>query len=174
MYGLLEPIDIKAMEGVFQKLLNDKNVPVNGSHWGSLISVYGSVLKDLPKAIETFERCASHPSSLKSEHPMPDAVVYEALLGVFVSLHRMDLAPEYLDKLAKSGAHWTAYISNTLIKGYAAAGDIQKARQTFEMMHDPPFGIAATNNHAPHSPTEPHARADEPIFREVRGALGLG
>ena len=99
---------------------------------------------------------------------MPDAVSYEALINVFVTLRRTDLIPVYMDRFQSSGVHMTAYIANLLIKGYAVAGELEKARAVFTGLVDPPSGVAAPNNHAPHelaatTPVHPHA----PVYREV-------
>jgi hypothetical protein len=62
----------------------------------------------------------------------------------------------------------TAYIANFMIKGYAAAGDLIKARSIFEGLEDPPEGLAAPNNHAPHEGTPAKAIfASTPVYREV-------
>jgi pentatricopeptide repeat protein len=126
-YGTIEPVDIKAMQGMFQRLCDD-NVQVQGTHWGSLINAYGCVKKDLNKAIQVFDSIASHPTTLKSNAILPDAVAYEALINVFVTLRRTDLIPVYMDRLTASGVHMTAYIANLLIKGYAVGGDLARAR----------------------------------------------
>ena len=99
---------------------------------------------------------------------MPEAVSYEALINVFVTLRRTDLIPVYMDRFQSSGVHMTAYIANLLIKGYAVAGELEKARGVFANLADPPTGVAAPNNHAPHeldatAPVHPHA----PVYREV-------
>ena len=166
-YGTIEPVDITAMEQTFAALCADTFVQVHGTHWGSLINAYGCVQKDLDRAIEVFESIASHPSTRKGS-PMPDAVSYEALINVFVTLRRTDLIPVYMDRFQSSGVHMTAYIANLLIKGYAVAGELEKARAVFAGLVDPPTGIAALNNHAPHeldatAPVHPHA----PVYREV-------
>jgi len=69
-----------------------------------------------------------------------------------------------------------------LIKGYAVAGELEKARDVFAGLLDPPTGVAAPNNHAPHEldATAPaHPRA--PVYREpstweamIRAELGNG
>jgi pentatricopeptide repeat protein len=166
-YGTIEPVDIAAMEQTFATLCADKSVRVLGTHWGSLINAYGCVQKNLDRAIEVFESIVSHPSTLKGS-PMPDAISYEALINVFVTLRRVDLIPVYMDRFRSSGVHMTAYIANLLIKGYAVAGELEKARNVFESLVDPPTGIAAPNNHAPHeleatSMVHPNA----PVYREV-------
>ena len=166
-YGTIEPVNITAMEQTFATLCTDKSVQVQGTHWGSLINAYGCVQKDLDRAVEVFETIASHPSTRKGG-PMPEAVSYEALINVFVTLRRTDLIPVYMDRFQSSGVHMTAYIANLLIKGYAVAGELEKARGVFANLADPPTGVAAPNNHAPHeldatAPVHPHA----PVYREV-------
>jgi pentatricopeptide repeat protein len=170
-YGTIEPIDIPAMEKTFARLCADDSVQVMGTHWGSLVNAYGCVQKDLDRAIEVFESIASHPSTLK-HNPMPDAVSYEALINVLVTLRRTDLIPVYMDRFQSSGVHMTAYIANLLIKGYAVAGELEKARGVFESLVDPPTGVAAPNNHAPHELKTPllvHPSA--PVYREVSSPI---
>ncbi|KAG1856308.1 hypothetical protein C8R48DRAFT_776128 [Suillus tomentosus] len=138
-YGTIEPVDVRAMEGVFELLRNNRSVVLQGSHWAALINAYGCVKKDLRKAISTFDSI-----------PTPDAVAYESLINVLVINKQMALAPSYMEKLKSSGVHMTAYIANLLIKGYAAAGDVEEARRIFENLVDPPSGVAASGNHVPH------------------------
>lgn len=168
-YGTIEPVDFNALDNVFSTLCGDQRVPVAGSHWASLINAYGCVAKNLDGAIAIFENVGKHPSSLMSARPMPDAVVYEALINVLVTLHRMDLVPQYMERLSQSGIHMTAYVANLLIKGHAAGGNIELARATFETLLDPPEGVAAPNNHVPHGAAEnqPPPSPDAPVYREV-------
>lgn len=166
-YGTIEPINITAMEQTFAKLCTDNSVQVLGTHWGTLINAYGCVQKDLDRAIDVFESIACHPSTRKHV-PMPDAVAYEALINVFVTLRRTDLIPVYMDRFQSSGVHMTAYIANLLIKGYAIAGELEKARSVFTSLADPPTGVAAPNNHAPHKlDTTVPIPSYAPVYREV-------
>jgi len=155
---------------------------VQGSHWAALINAYGCVGRDLEKATALFDSIEKHPSTLVSRMQLPDAVTYEALINVLVTLRRTDLVPMYLEGLQRSGVHMTAYIANLLIRGYAAAGDIQQARVVFESLADPPVGVAAPNNHAPHNTSVGRRISpDELVYREpstweamVRAELGSG
>jgi pentatricopeptide repeat protein len=141
---------------------------VQGSHWAALINAHGCVGKDLDKAIAVFNSIEKHPSTLTSRARLPDAVAFEALINVFVTLRRTDLVPVYLERLQQSGVHMTAYIANLLIRGYAAAGNIEEARKVFESLADPPVGVAAPHNHAPHdSSVPPRISTDEFVYREV-------
>jgi len=181
-YGTIAPIDIKTMEKTFTQLVDDRSVTVQGSHWAALINAYGCVGKDIDKAIAVFDSIEVHPSTLTSGAQLPDAVAFEALINVFVTLRRTDLVPTYLERLQRSGVHMTAYIANLLIRGYAAAGDIEKARKVFESLADPPVGVAAPHNHASHDTSAARRISpNELVYREpstwetmVRAELGNG
>lgn len=157
------------MEKTFAQLVKDKSVTVQGSHWAALINAHGCAGRDLDKAIAVFDSIKKHPSTLASGAQLPDAVAFESLINVLVTRRRTDLIPTYLERLQRSRVHMTAYIANLLIRGYAAAGDIEKARMVFESLANPPVGVAAPHNHAPHDtsvmrPISP----DELVYREVR------
>ncbi|KAA1465885.1 hypothetical protein DENSPDRAFT_830571 [Dentipellis sp. KUC8613] len=182
-YGTIEPVQFKNVEETFAQLVGDKSVTVQGSHWAAMINAYGCVAKNLEKAASIFDSIAMHVTTLSNSRPLPDAITYEAMINVLVTLRRTDLIPHYIERLQKSGIHMTAYIANLLIRGHAASGDIEKARAVFESLSDPPVGVAAPNNHAPHDgsvaprPVSP----DDPIYREpstweamVRAELGNG
>lgn len=173
-YGSIEPVDADALENVFNEVVQSPERLLQNTHWASLINAYGCVQKDLNKALATFDSIAAHPLTVRSETILPDAVVFEALLNVLVTWRRMDLVPGYLERLAASGIHMTAYIANLLIKGYAATNDIQRARDIFESLADPPIGVAAPNNHARHPSDNQQGSfvpTDAPIYREVRAIL---
>ncbi|KAF8996793.1 hypothetical protein BDQ17DRAFT_1363957 [Cyathus striatus] len=148
-YGALEPIDSEKMEEVFQELRNAPDVKLQGIHFAALINSYGCVQKNVDKAIEVFESIPSYkvPEAL-------DAVVFEAIFN-----------------MAAAGVHMTAYIANTLIKGYALWG-----------LMDAPVGVAAPNNHAPHDPEmTQNVSPTAPVYREpstweamIRAELGAG
>ncbi|QRW01656.1 pentatricopeptide repeat-containing protein 5, mitochondrial [Ceratobasidium sp. AG-Ba] len=177
-YGSIEPVDLASMEDVFKRLQQDRHVAVQGAHWAALINAYGCSAHNLEQALATFERIPAH--------AQPDAVAFEALFNVIVSNHRVDLVPVYLERMANVGVHMTAYIGNLLIKGYASAGQLERARGVFESMSDPPVGLAAVHNHPGHS----HVHGSEgdmlvpvgaPVYREpstweamVRAELGAG
>ena len=187
-YGCIEPIDLPAMEKVFQDLVADRSVSVQGTHWAALINAYGCVHKDLDKALALFDSISTHTSTKASSVHLPDAVVYEALINSLVTLRRMDLVPTYLERLKASGIHMTAYIANLLIKGYASVNQIEESRAIFESLQDPQEGVAAPHNHAPHQNKQPHGHSsavsvpvDAPVYREpstweamVRAELGNG
>jgi hypothetical protein len=47
-----------------------------------------------------------------------------------------------------------------------------RAREIFESLADPPFGVAAPNNHASHHAAEPtEVSVSDLVYREVRSPL---
>jgi len=160
------------MEKTFSQLVKDNRVEVQGAHWAALINAYGCVGRDLDKAIEVFDSIEKHPNTLTSGARLPDAVSFEALINVIVTLRRTDLVSGYLGRLKRSGVHMTAYIANLLIRGYASAGDIEQARAVFESLADPPVGVAAPHNHAPHDASvAPRLSPGQLVYREVSTIL---
>ncbi|KAN0062410.1 hypothetical protein ACQY0O_005294 [Thecaphora frezii] len=167
LYGAIEPVQPEKMEEVFDQIVNDGSVAVQGTHWASLINCYGCFLHDLDKAIATFESIATHPSTQanKGRTTLPDAVSFEALLAVFVAHHRTDLMRSHLAKMRDSGIRMTAYVANLLIRGYSMDGPagLEEARQLFESMVEPAAGVAAPGNHPPraHGAGAPNAASSE-------------
>ena len=153
VYGALEPVRPEKMMEVFESLVADPNVSVQGTHWASLINSFGCMLHDLDRAIATFESIATHPSTVSSKGTakLPDAVAFEALLSVFLVHQRPDLIRTYMEKMKDSGIKMTAYVANMLIRGYALEGQsgLDEARQLFENMLEPAAGVAAVGNHPP-------------------------
>ncbi|KAF7308587.1 hypothetical protein HMN09_00707900 [Mycena chlorophos] len=177
VYGALEPVDIPSMMKIWAELLANPSVALQGTHFASLIHAYGVASKDLDKAVEIFDSIPTFPNA-----PARDAVVFEALINALVAHKRTDLVSHYTALMRSEGVHMTAYIANFLIKGYADAGDMEQARALFEGLVDPPAGVAAAYNHAPHEPSASVAVDPmEPVYREpstwevmVRAELGSG
>lgn len=169
-YGSIEPVDAVAMEQVFTQVTSGRKPLVQGTHWASLIHSIGCVQKDLDRALALFDSIADHPSTTLSGVRLPDAVVFESLIDVLAAHRRVDLIPHYVSQLHTLGIHMTAYIANLLIKAYASAGGIEHAREIFEGLADPPEGMAALHNHAPHdamSGDHSQVPVDAPVYREV-------
>ncbi|EOR01744.1 hypothetical protein J056_003980 [Wallemia ichthyophaga EXF-994] len=159
-YGSIEPVDKGSLYKVFETVVNDPRVKVSDTHWASLIHSAGCIEKDVDGAVEIFDSIETHPSNRQGE--LPDAIVYESLLNVFVENQRQDLIPKLLESIKASNIHQTAYISNLLIRGYASSGDMSKSREVFEAMVDPPMGAAANGNH----PNDLDSIDSAVVFRE--------
>ncbi|KAJ9116850.1 hypothetical protein QFC22_004507 [Naganishia vaughanmartiniae] len=143
-YGTLQPIDLDAMQKVFDNLCRDRRIDVQGTHWASLIHAYGNVAGQPEKAIEIFESIPSH-ASTRSKDIEP--VCWEAILNVLASAKMADRMEEYVSRMRQQHIRPTAYINNMLIRGYAAVDKLEKSREIFEGMQDAVMGVAAPNNH---------------------------
>ncbi|EJU05986.1 hypothetical protein DACRYDRAFT_19322 [Dacryopinax primogenitus] len=181
-YGLIEPVDMSAVQIVFDQLVARKDLQVQGNHWASLITAWGCSCKDVERARSIFDSILSHPTTLRSGQKLPDAQTWEAFINVLVTQHRFDLLGPTLENLHQSGVHMTAYIANVVIRGYASAGSIEQARAVFEGMRDPPEGMAASFNHLAYNSVESiPVSTDAPVYREpstyeamIRAEMGVG
>lgn len=161
---VIEPIDIAKVEEVFQTIAKNPHLELQSNHFTTLINAYGCVLHDLDKAIAIFDSIPTYPRA-----PPLDALAIEAMMNVLAVHRRADLIPEYIAKMNFAGIHMTAYIVNAMIRTYAVVGDLEQARGVFESLIDPPQGVAALHNHAPHDPSaSPVVDPMEPVYREVR------
>jgi len=178
-YGMIEPVDMSAVQIVFDQLVASRHLKVQGTHWASLVTAWGCSCKDVERAQAVFDSIQAHPTTIASGTRLPDAQVWEALVNVIVTQHRFDLLSGTLENLRHSGIHMTAYIANVVTRGYSTAGDIEQARKVFESMDDPPEGMAASNNHT--STEMQTVASDAPVYREpstweamIRAEMGAG
>lgn len=161
---VLEPINIHKVEQIFQQIVQNKDIELQSMHFATLINAHGCVLKNLDQAIAIFDSIDSYRNA-----PAMDALITETMINVLVANRRVDLIPEFIAKMSFAGVHMTAYVVNAMIRGYAVAGDLEQARTIFESLSDPPQGVAALHNHAPHNPTASmNVSVMEPVYREVR------
>ncbi|WVQ94692.1 hypothetical protein IAU59_001772 [Kwoniella sp. CBS 9459] len=138
-YATLAPIDLEAMENVFAEIQSNPAVPLQGTHWASLITAYGLHANDLSKSKEIFDRIPANTTR--------EAVVWEAMLNVLSQKGSVDELESIRQKMISTGVQPTAYVYNALINGYSRAHDIATAREVFESMGDSVTGVAAPNNH---------------------------
>lgn len=143
-YGTLSPTDLTAMNRVFGELCADRKVPVQGTHWASLVMAFGLHGGDVDKALSVFDSIGSHPSASSR---VPEPVVWEAILNVLGQKGSLEQLEAMRARLDQSGVRPTAYVCNVLIAGYATHGRIDRAREVFEAMADSVTGVAAPNNH---------------------------
>lgn len=185
-YAVLQPIDLPAMERVFNDICGDSEVRVQGTHWASLISAYGISGNDLDKALQLFESIPSHPRARVDLRSEP--VVWEAVLNVVAQKGSVEQMEAIRNRMIQLGARSTAYVHNVLITGYARAGLAEKAREVFASMGDSVTGVAAPNNHPQLLTSSGHVkpstvtdRPTEIVYREpstyesmIRAELSVG
>ncbi|GAA6042011.1 hypothetical protein JCM8097_009144 [Rhodosporidiobolus ruineniae] len=159
--------DLESMRKVFDRLVRDKHVKVSGAHWASMITAYGIGAKDAERAVALFDSIPAHPSTAHNPNgPLPDAVVYEALLNALIANGRAELCDKYLEEMRDKGVRMTAYVANTLIKGYTALSLFPAARRIFAAMAEPASGVASAGNH----PIDRHPKHHHLASRAGAGA----
>lgn len=126
-YSSLEPVNLDAAEAVLEEM-KAANVPPEAVHYGTLIHAKGCVTHDMAGARATFD------SIVSSGVIKPTDNLYQNLLEAMVANHEVSQTQEILDDMAARGVGMTPYIANTLIHGWAGAGDIAQAKAIFDAL----------------------------------------
>ncbi|KAL3465759.1 hypothetical protein BJX64DRAFT_274866 [Aspergillus heterothallicus] len=119
-HASLEPVDMQAAEKVLETIKASRQEP-EAVHYASLIHAKGCVMRDMESALKVFKSAVSNPKV----HVQP--CLYQALLESMVANHQVGKTESIVEDMAKRRVEMTAYIANTLIHGWAAEGNLQKA-----------------------------------------------
>ncbi|KAG0094760.1 hypothetical protein BGZ93_006809 [Podila epicladia] len=128
-HACIQPYDLTEANRLIQSL---KRGPVKASesHYGALIHAYGVEHRDLSTAETVFE-------NMRRSGIMPKGPAYQSLIESYITDGQVNKAVELRNQLLESGQSSSAYIENTLIRGYGQTSDIALAEQVFEAMSDP-------------------------------------
>lgn len=124
-YATLEPVNLAAAEAVLDDMKANGVTP-EAVHYGSLIHARGCVLSDMTGARAVFD------SVLADSLIKPTDNLYQNLLEAMVANHQVEETDAILADMHARGIATTPYIANTLIHGWAGAGDIQKAKAIYD------------------------------------------
>ncbi|KAL2761082.1 hypothetical protein ACRALDRAFT_1045771 [Sodiomyces alcalophilus JCM 7366] len=119
-HATLEPVDLAAAESVLESIRasGQKPEPV---HYASLIHARGCVLHDLDGARKVFD-------SVMRDRAVPaHSSLFQALFEAMVANHRVAETEPVLGLMRRRGIELTPYIANTLIHGWAAEKNIDRA-----------------------------------------------
>ncbi|KAF9923984.1 hypothetical protein FBU30_005970 [Linnemannia zychae] len=128
-FACIQPFDMTEAHRLIQSL---KRGPVRASeaHYGALIHAYGVEHGDVSTAESVFQTmCASG--------IVPKGPAYQSLIESLIANNQVARAVQVRIDLLKSGQPSSAYIENTLIKGYGQDGKIEAAEAIFDAMQDP-------------------------------------
>ncbi|KAL2825571.1 hypothetical protein BDW59DRAFT_145989 [Aspergillus cavernicola] len=123
-HASLEPVDMQAAEKVLETIKTSGQQP-EAVHYASLIHAQGCVMRDMEAAHNIFKSAVSNPKV----HLQP--CLYQALLESMVANHQVAQTEVIVEGMAKRRVEMTAYIANTLIHGWAAEGNVQKAKTIY-------------------------------------------
>ena len=126
-HATLEPIDLHAAEAILGDIRASGMQP-EAVHYGSLIHAKGCVMHDMPAARATFD------SVLSDGTIRPTDTLYQNLFEAMVANHQVSATSKVLEDMIARNVSLTPYIANTLIHGWAAEGNIAKAKSIYDSL----------------------------------------
>jgi len=123
-HATLEPIDIKAADAVLDQIRAVGQHP-EANHYASLIRARGCVLHDMDGARQLFDSVA------RDSTVAPEPCLYQSLFDAMVANHRITDSESLLGDMRKRRVAFTPYIANTLIHGWAAEKNINRAKDMY-------------------------------------------
>ncbi|KAI1295706.1 hypothetical protein EDD11_007845 [Mortierella claussenii] len=128
-FACIQPYDLTEANRLIQSL---KRGPVRATeaNYGALIHAYGVEHRDVSTAESVF-------SNMRAAGVVPKGPAYQSLIESFIANNQVSQAVTVRDQLLQSGQPSSAYIENTLIRGFGSEKDIGKAEEIFEAMMDP-------------------------------------
>ncbi|KAG0260749.1 hypothetical protein BG011_001646 [Mortierella polycephala] len=137
-FACIQPYDLTEANHLIESL---KRGPVRASeaHYGALIHAYGVQHGDVSTAETVFQ-------NMRASGIIPKGPAYQSLIESFIASNQVSRAVSVRDDLLKSGQSSSAYIENTLIRGYGLEKQIRAAEEIFEAMLDPCSAPSKKNN----------------------------
>lgn len=124
-HATLEPVDMAAAEDVLDMIRASGQRP-EPVHFASLIHSRGCVLHDMEGARRVFD-------VLVKDSMVPlSASLYQALFEAMVANHKVADTEPLLKQMRQQRIELTPYIANTLIHGWAAENNIDKAQAIYD------------------------------------------
>jgi pentatricopeptide repeat protein len=124
-HASLDPIDMPAAERVLADM-QAAGVQPDAVHYASLVHAKGCVQHDLPAARKVFD------SVLADRRVRLQPCLYQALFEAMVATDHVADTEEVLSGMKQRNVEMTAYIANTLIHGWAAEGNVAKAKTIYD------------------------------------------
>ncbi|RAK96655.1 pentatricopeptide repeat protein [Aspergillus ibericus CBS 121593] len=124
-HASLEPVDMPAAEKVLETIKAAGQRP-DAVHYASLIHAKGCAMHDMEAAHDVFKSVASN-GKVRMQ-----PCLYQALLEAMVANHQVSQTEEIVRDMSRRGVEMTAYIANTLIHGWATAGNVVQAKNVYD------------------------------------------
>ncbi|KAF8937218.1 hypothetical protein EDD21DRAFT_368064 [Dissophora ornata] len=128
-FACIPPFDMTEANRLVQSL---KHGPVRATeaHYGALIHAYGVEHRDVGTAEVVF-------NNMLSAGIVPKGPAYQSMIECYITNKNVGRAVQVRNELLASGQPSSAYIENTLIRGFGQAQDIAAAEGVFKSMTDP-------------------------------------
>ena len=121
----LEPVDLIAAEALLDDMKSSGVAP-EAVHYGTLIHARGCALHDMAGARALFDQVVSGRLVPVNE------TLYQNLLESMVANHQVQQTDDVLADMRRHRIQLTPYIANTLIHGWAADSNIDKAKEVYD------------------------------------------
>lgn len=126
-HATLDPVDMVAAENVIDMLRAAGQRP-ESVHYASLIHARGCVLHDMDGARSMFD-------SVVRDSPVAlNASIFQAMFEAMVANHKVSETEAVVELMRARRISMTPYIANTLIHGWAADKNIDKAYSIYESL----------------------------------------
>ncbi|KAK1700054.1 pentatricopeptide repeat domain-containing protein [Colletotrichum godetiae] len=124
-HATLEPVDMAAAEKVLEAIRTSGQKP-EAVHFAALIHARGCNLHDMEGARKVFD------SVMADRAVTANASLFQALFEAMVANHKVADTETILGQMRRRGVEMTPYIANTLIHGWAAEKQIEKAQAIYD------------------------------------------
>ncbi|KAF9281485.1 hypothetical protein BGZ68_006620 [Mortierella alpina] len=128
-FACIQPYNMSEANRLIQSLKRG-SVRAGEAHYGALIHAYGVEHRDLSAAEHVFNQ-------MRQDGISPKGPAYQSLIESYITNRNVGRAIEVRNDLLASGQPSSAYIENTLIRGFGLVGDIAAAEGVFNAMTDP-------------------------------------
>ncbi|KAG0052715.1 hypothetical protein BGZ83_002183 [Gryganskiella cystojenkinii] len=135
-FASIQPYDLAEANRLIQSLMtrnnngNGPSVKISEAHFGTLIHAYGVDHRDLTQAEAVFE------TMVRQARIVPKGPAYQSLIESYIINQQIHRAVQVREELLRSGQSSTAYIENTMIRGFGQQGQVEDAEKIFEGMLD--------------------------------------
>lgn len=124
-HASIHPVDMRAAENVLSSMRAGGLQP-ECVHYASLIHGKGSAQRDLPAALGVFN------DAVADKRVRLQPILYQALFEVMVANGRVEDTEPMLQSMKMRNIEMNGYIANTLIQGWASAGNLPKAKAVYD------------------------------------------
>ncbi|KAK3820171.1 MAG: hypothetical protein J3Q66DRAFT_387131 [Benniella sp.] len=128
-FACIEPYNMTEAQRLVQSLKRG-HVRACEAHYGVLIYSYGVLHRDVNAAEVMF-------NNMRGSDIVPKGPAYQALIEGYITVNKVNRAVELRNELLASGQPSSAYIENTLIRGFGHTRNIGAAEDIFNAMTDP-------------------------------------
>ncbi|KAF9201718.1 hypothetical protein BGZ49_008071 [Haplosporangium sp. Z 27] len=128
-FACIEPFDMTEAKKLIQSLSHGP-VRASEAHYSVLIQSYGVIHRDPKKAEVIF-------NDMLQAGIVPKGAAYQSMIESYITNGNVRRAVELRNELLATGQTSSAYIENTLIRGFGQAGNVAAAENLFNKMTDP-------------------------------------